>query len=441
MSELDATKRRRTVFWVVALSAIALVFDGYDLVIYGTILPILLDDPSQLGALSPEQGGALGSYALVGVLVGALAAGTFGDVVGRRRVMLFNLAWFSLGMGFTAMAPNVTVFGLGRFLTGIGVGALVGTVGAIVAEFAPPQQRNRLNAIVYSGIPAGGVLASLLALGLTDLIGWRGLFWIGALPIVLVLPLAMVKLPESAQWLASRGRHDEARIVAERTGVTVAPETEPPGGRVGFPALATKALAWPTFLLGTMSFAGLLLTYGLNTWLPQIMVDNGYGESYSLTFLLVLNGGAIVGGLLASAWADRIGAKPVVATTFVLAAITLALLPLNLPLVVLLAAVAVAGVGTIGNQVLIYGLVSNYYPTRARGAGVAWCAGFGRLGGIVGPVVGGVLVGAGLGGLTAFYIFAGVALLAALVTMLVPRRSDAAAPRVGTSAVQPEPAT
>ncbi|KMS87162.1 MFS transporter [Prauserella rugosa] len=441
MSELDATKRRRTVFWVVALSAIALVFDGYDLVIYGTILPILLDDPSQLGALSPEQGGALGSYALVGVLVGALAAGTFGDVVGRRRVMLFNLAWFSLGMGFTAMAPNVTVFGLGRFLTGIGVGALVGTVGAIVAEFAPPQQRNRLNAIVYSGIPAGGVLASLLALGLTDLIGWRGLFWIGALPIVLVLPLAMVKLPESAQWLASRGRHDEARIVAERTGATVAPETEPPGGRVGFPALATKALAWPTFLLGTMSFAGLLLTYGLNTWLPQIMVDNGYGESYSLTFLLVLNGGAIVGGLLASAWADRIGAKPVVATTFVLAAITLALLPLNLPLVVLLAAVAVAGVGTIGTQVLIYGLVSNYYPTRARGAGVAWCAGFGRLGGIVGPVVGGVLVGAGLGGLTAFYIFAGVALLAALVTMLVPRRSDAAAPRVGTSAVQPEPAT
>lgn len=441
MSELDATKRRRTVFWVVALSAIALVFDGYDLVIYGTILPILLDDPSQLGALSPEQGGALGSYALVGVLVGALAAGTFGDVVGRRRVMLFNLAWFSLGMGFTAMAPNVTVFGLGRFLTGIGVGALVGTVGAIVAEFAPPQQRNRLNAIVYSGIPAGGVLASLLALGLTDLIGWRGLFWIGALPIVLVLLLAMVKLPESAQWLASRGRHDEARIVAERTGVTVAPETEPPGGRVGFPALATKALAWPTFLLGTMSFAGLLLTYGLNTWLPQIMVDNGYGESYSLTFLLVLNGGAIVGGLLASAWADRIGAKPVVATTFVLAAITLALLPLNLPLVVLLAAVAVAGVGTIGTQVLIYGLVSNYYPTRARGAGVAWCAGFGRLGGIVGPVVGGVLVGAGLGGLTAFYIFAGVALLAALVTMLVPRRSDAAAPRVGTSAVQPEPAT
>ncbi|WP_083665942.1 aromatic acid/H+ symport family MFS transporter [Saccharomonospora sp. CUA-673] len=437
MSDHVEVKRRRTVFWVVALSAITLTFDGYDLVIYGAILPSLLADPGHLGAISPEQGGALGSYALVGVLVGALLAGTFGDIIGRRRVMLFNLAWFSLGMAFTAMTTSVMMFGLGRFLTGIGVGALVGTVGAVVAEFAPKEKRNRLNAIVYSGIPAGGVLASLLAIWLNDLIGWRGLFLIGALPIVTLLPLAMVKLPESAQWLASRGRHEEARIVAERTGVTLAPEPDTAGGRVGFPALATKPFAWPTFLLGMMSFAGLLLTYGLNTWLPQIMVENGYGESYSLMFLLVLNGGAIVGGLLASAWADRIGAKPVVGTTFVLAAITLALLPLNLPLAVLLAAVAVAGVGTIGTQVLIYGLVSNYYPTRARGAGVAWCAGFGRLGGIVGPLVGGLLVGAGLAGLTAFYFFAAVAVVAALVTMLVPPRSDGeptagGAPTVGS---------
>ncbi|MBB3661366.1 MULTISPECIES: MFS transporter [Prauserella salsuginis group] len=439
MSDSDATKRRRTVFWVVALSAISLVFDGYDLVVYGTVLPILLDDPSHLGAISPQQGGALGSYALIGVLVGALAAGTFGDLVGRRRIMLLNLAWFSLGMAFTAMTTSVMLFGIGRFFTGIGVGALVGTVGAIVAEFAPTHQRNRLNAIVYSGIPAGGVLASLLALALTDVIGWRGLFWIGAVPIVTVLPLALMKLPESAQWLASRGRHEQARAVADRTGMQLLPETGSTGGRVGFPALATRALAWPTMLLGTMSFAGLLLTYGLNTWLPEIMGASGYGESYSLAFLLVLNGGAIVGGLLASAWADRTGAKRVVSTTFVLAAITLALLPLDLPLVVLLLAVAVAGTGTIGTQVLIYGLVSNYYPTRARGAGVAWCAGFGRLGGIGGPVIGGLLVGAGLGGMAAFYIFAGIALLAALVTMLVPRPAHETAHEATAQVGQPEP--
>ncbi|UQS23788.1 aromatic acid/H+ symport family MFS transporter [Amycolatopsis thermalba] len=436
MSDTDATKRRRTVSWVVALSAIALVFDGYDLVVYGTVLPTLLADPSQLGHISAGQAGALGSYALVGVLVGALAAGALGDWIGRRKIMLINLAWFSIGMGLTALTQNVTAFGFGRFFTGIGVGALVATVGALVAEFAPAGRRNRLNAIVYSGVPAGGVLASLLAIVLADDVGWRGLFWVGALPIVLVLPLAIVKLPESAKWLAARGRDAEARAVSERTGVPLVPEP-PVTDRVGFPALATRALAWPTALLGLMSFAGLLLTYGLNTWLPKIMSDNGYGTSYSLTFLLILNLGAIIGGLLASLWADRAGAKRVVVTTFVLAAITLALLPLDLPLVALLLAVAVAGVGTIGTQVLIYGLVSNYYPTRARAAGVAWCAGFGRLGGIVGPVVGGLLVGAGLGGTTAFFIFAGVALAAALVTALVPRADHAGVP---VAAVAPEPA-
>ena len=168
MSHLDPAlerRRRRSVLWVVALSTAALVFDGYDLVVYGTVVPTLLSDPTQLGAMTPAQAGALGSYALVGVLVGALTAGAVGDRIGRRTVMLVNLAWFSVGMGVTATVQSVQTFGLFRFLTGVGVGALVATVGALVAEFAPAGQRNRYNAIVYSGIPAGGVLASLVALG------------------------------------------------------------------------------------------------------------------------------------------------------------------------------------------------------------------------------------------------------------------------------------
>lgn len=418
---MTETRSMHPLRWlVVGLCGLALVFDGYDLVVYGTVVPVLLGDPSQLGQLSPAQAGTLGSYALIGVLVGALAAGVVGDRIGRRKVMLVNLAWFSIGMAATALTQSVAAFGVFRFLTGVGVGALVATVGALVAEFAPPGQRNRYNAIVYSGVPAGGVLAALVALVAGDAIGWRGLFWIGALPLVLLLPLAVAFLPESPKWLVARGRIADAEAVAARTGIPV-PEPEPvTTDKVGFPALASRRFALPTLLLGTMSFAGLLLTYGLNTWLPQIMGDQGYGKGYALTFLLVLNLGAILGGLFASYVADRTGAKRVVASTFVLAAIALALLPLELPFGLLVAAVAIAGVGTIGTQVLIYGLVSNYYPTTARAAGVAWCAGFGRLGGIVGPIIGGVLVGAGVGGSTAFQIFAGVSLLGALVASLVP---------------------
>ncbi|MEE2032787.1 MFS transporter [Rhodococcus chondri] len=415
-------QHKRSVIWIVALATLAIIFDGYDLVVYGTILPTLMADPTQLGEISAQQGGALGSYALIGVMVGALVTGAFGDRVGRRKMMLINIVWFSIGMAAAAMSTSIAMFGGLRFFTGIGVGGLVATAGAVVAEFAPPGKRNLFNAIVYSGVPAGGVLASLLAIVLRDAIGWRGLFLIGALPLVILLPLALVKLPESPTWLVSRGRTDEAQAVCKKYGFPV-PSAAPtaPTEKIGFAALASRKYVLGTALLGMMSFGGLLLTYGLNTWLPKIMADAGYNANGSLAFLLVLNGGAILGGLLASKVADGRGPRPVIVTTFFLAAVSLVMLTLGFPLPVLLTAVAIAGVGTIGTQVLVYGFVSNYYDTPARAAGVAWCAGFGRLGGIVGPLIGGVLIGAGIANNVNFYIFAGIALAGAIVTYFVPK--------------------
>ena len=212
-------RRRSTVVWVVGLAFVGLVFDGYDLVVYGAVLSTFLRDPTQIGTVTPAVGGALGSYALIGVLFGALLAGTISDVIGRRKVMLLAYAWFSIGMGLTALMTSTTGFGILRFVTGLGVGALVATTGAIVSEFAPPGKKNLCNAIVYCGVPFGSLLAALLAILLLAGIGWRGMFLIGALPIVTLLPLAFFKMPESPTWLLSRGRVDEARAVAERTGV------------------------------------------------------------------------------------------------------------------------------------------------------------------------------------------------------------------------------
>ncbi|EMY32407.1 MFS family benzoate membrane transporter [Arthrobacter crystallopoietes BAB-32] len=448
-------RQRNTVRWVVLIAALALIFDGYDLVVYGTVVSDLLRDPSQLGPLDAAQAGALGSYALVGVMVGALVAGAVGDYLGRRKVMLVNIAAFSIGMALTSMATSVFAFGILRFLTGLGVGALVATAGAVVAEFAPAGRKNFYNAIVYSGVPAGALMASLLAIIFNGVLDWRGLFMIGALPIVFLLPLAVVKLPESPRWLQARGRLEEAELLSRRTGIPLALPAAPAGtatwgtalpgapasepamrgtamtgttARAGFAGLATRTYGVPTAFLGIMSFSGLLLTYGLNTWLPEIMGQYGYEENYSLLFLVTLNAGAVIGGLLASRSADKFGAKRIVSTTFGLAALSLCLLTFGFPLPVLLAAVAIAGVGTLGTQVLIYGLVSNYYQTSVRAAGVAWCAGFGRLGGIVGPLLGGFLLAGGVRSQTAFYIFAGIALAGALVTMFLPPRPETGEP-------------
>ena len=120
-------QRLKTVVWVVSLATVGLIFDGYDLVVYGTVVSTFLRDPSHIGNVTPAAAGALGSYALVGVLVGALLAGSVGDILGRRKVMLFSYAWFSVGMGITALTTTTPMFGLMRFITGLGVGALVAT--------------------------------------------------------------------------------------------------------------------------------------------------------------------------------------------------------------------------------------------------------------------------------------------------------------------------
>jgi MFS transporter, AAHS family, benzoate transport protein len=432
------TRRRRSVTWIVSLATVGLVFDGYDLVVYGTVVPLFLRDPDQIGEVTPAAAGALGSYALIGVLVGALLAGSVADVIGRRKVMLTAYAWFSVGMALTAFATTTTTFGLLRFVTGIGVGALVATTGALVAEFAPAGKKNLANAISYSGVPLGSLLAALTAILLLDAIGWRGMFLIGALPLVTLLPLAFLKMPESPAWLASRGRLDEARAVAARTGVSLAepgetgvPAAAPaPAGRAGFAGLASRAYLLPTVLLGLLSATGLLLVYALNTWLPELMGRAGFSTNGSLAFLLVLNGGAVLGALVASRSADRYGPKLVVAASFLLGALALLLLTVSLPLGVLLAFVAVVGLGTSGTQILIYGFVATYYRTNVRSAGVAWCAGFGRLGGIGGPLIGGLLIASGLALNSIFYVLTALAVIGSLLTLLVPRAESRTSPPV-----------
>ena len=459
--ERQAARRRSTVIWVMCLCFVGLLFDGYDLVVFGSVLPTFLrPDGLIFNALSSQQqqvltawaqsappsgtplpadvaeaqaaakalGGLLGSYMMIGVLVGALTAGTLGDKFGRRKLMLGSMMWFSVGMLATALTSTPATFGWGRFFTGIGVGALVATTGAVVSEFAPAGKKNQLNALVYAGVPVGSMTAALLAIVALPTIHWQGMFLIGALPLVTLVPLAMWKLPESIAWLVSRGRTDEAMRLSEKTGVEVpqAPgQTRAIGehakGKTGWAGLFSAEFAIAAIVLGLTSATALLLVYSLNTWLPALMTPL-LGERASLALLLVLNGGAAIGGIGAAYLADRFGAKPTVAVCFLIGAISIFLVTTTQLIGLLLLVIAVVGLGTTGTQTLIYGLASNYYPTRVRNAGVAWVAGFGRLGGIGGPVLGGWLAIWFADDLNAiFYILAAMCVLGMVFCLILPR--------------------
>jgi AAHS family benzoate transporter-like MFS transporter len=347
--------------------------------------------------------------------------------------MLASYAWFSVGMALTAMSSSAREFGWMRFVTGLGIGSLVATTAALVAEYAPRDRKNLYIAICNGGIPLGSMLSAVIAIVLMEHIGWRGMFWIGAVPMVTLLPLAYFKMPESVAWLAARGRIEEARALSARVGVDL-PEApaantvaDQPVGKPGFAGLFSRHYLFPTLVLGCMSATGLLLVYSLNTWLPELMLRAGYNAKGSLSFLAVLNGGSLFGALAASRAADRFGPKPVVAASFATGAAALVVLTFNFQLAALLAVVAVVGLGTSGTQTLIYGFVANYYRTHVRAAGVAWCAGFGRIGGIGGPMLGSFLIGAGLELDYIFYILAGLGVLGVALTLLVPLSRSALA--------------
>ncbi|MBV9920798.1 MAG: MFS transporter, partial [Pseudonocardia sp.] len=209
----------------------------------------------------------------------------------------------------------------------------------------------------------------------------------------------------------------------------------------GMAMLFRPGYVWVTVLFGLATFCGLLLVFGLNTWLPELMRRAGYPLGSALQFLLALNLGAIVGAIAFSLLADRVGPKYVTATAFVAACLCLLLLSQRLGTAALLACVAVAGLGSVGVQILINGYIAVWYPAASRASALGWALSVGRLGGILGPLLGGWVLAAGLGFQWNFYAFALAAVVGAVVIVLIPRSRPGEAPdpvAEGTTSVAPE---
>src|SRR4051794_13145794 len=175
-----STTSRRSVAWVVGLCWAILIFDGYDLVMYGTILPKLLHEPGW--DLTKAGAGHIASWGLVGMLIGALSAGTFAHLVGNRRILLVCTAWFSVMMGLSAFASSPELLTVLRFLTGLGLGGVVPTASALTLDSAPEQRRLVTFAGMFSGITAGNLIAAGGAAPGGPQLGWAARVPVGAGP-------------------------------------------------------------------------------------------------------------------------------------------------------------------------------------------------------------------------------------------------------------------
>lgn len=434
-AERSSVRPRKSAGAVIALCFVAIVFDGYDLIIYGAIVPALLEyNPWEL---TPVETGAYGSYALAGMFFGALIVGYLTDKVGRRRVMLWCITAFSLLMVATAAAPSPELFGLFRFLAGLGLGGVIPTAIAVTVEFSQPHRKNLNNALMFSGYAVGGVLAAVTAMLLLEVIGFRGLLAIGGIPLVTVVPLLYFMMPESPAFLRARGRHAEAEKIAANYGLETAEtpdaqaihsssEESSPSKPNQLKVILTGKWALATSLFCLAGIAGQTLVYGLNTWMPTLLVLADYSMTSSLAFLLVTNVGAIIGAVVSSRLADAFGPRPITAISFLASGVALLLMGTGIfPMWAMYFLVAVIGFGSIGAQILVNGFVATYFSDSTRATALGVTLGIGRIGAVVAISGGGVLVAANVTTFTNFAVWSVAALIGILAVLTVPiQKSD-----------------
>ncbi|WP_332601569.1 MFS transporter [Arthrobacter sp. S2(2024)] len=373
------------------------VFDGYDLIVYGTVQSALITDTGW--GLTKATAGTVGSMAFLGMMIGAIFAGRMSDSWGRRRTIIACAALFSLFTILCAFSPNAFVFGGLRLLAGIGLGGLVPSANALVAELVPAKWRSTIATLMMSGVPIGGSIAAVAGIPLIPAFGWPVMFLVAAVALLVVVPLGMRFLPETLP--ATLEETLPAAKNANQTG--------------GFKSLLRAPYLGMSLLFAVSTLVTLFAWYGLGTWLPNLMQLAGYNLGSALTFALALNLGAVVGSV-ATAWAGtRFGPIPTAIAAAAVAAVALAVLVAGPPVGLVYVMLVLAGVGTHGTQCLIIAAVASHYPAHLRGTALGWALGVGRIGAVAAPQVGGLLLAAGLGVNSNFLAFAGAAAVAAIL--------------------------
>ncbi|MFE7170038.1 MFS transporter [Streptomyces sp. NPDC057616] len=398
--------------WTVVLCWITVMLEGYDLVVLGAIIPTLLKT-HHLG-MTAADATTVATLSLVGVAIGAVLVGPLADRFGRRLLLIGSVVQFSVFTLLVPLATSVGMFAALRLVAGIGLGACMPASLTMMAEHMPAARRARASTLTMTGYHTGAVITSLLALQVTD--NWKVLFYVLGAAGLVVAVVQWFRLPESEAFVRTK----EA----------------PASQRVPFSELLKPAYLRAGIGIWVASFMGLLLVYGLNTWLPKLMNEAGYPVPTAVTQLLILNVGGVVGLILGGFVADRRGIKLTALGWFAVSVAMLACLSIKMHSDLLLDVVVfLTGVFVFSAQVLVYAYVTNYYPAAVRGTALGSASGIGRIGSIVGPTITGALVASGIGHPWGFYFFAAVAVAGFLAVLTLPARPAALSAEAAEPAV------
>ncbi len=405
--------------------AAVLFLDGFDTQAIGYVAPALAKE----WGLSKGSLGPVFSAGLFGLMIGALVFGPLADRIGRRKIIIFSTLAFGIGTLATSVIDDVDSLLAIRFLTGLGLGGAMPNAVAMTSEFSPRRRRATMVMIMFCGFSVGAALGGFLAAALIPQFGWRSVFVVGGVAPLLLVPILALRLPESVRFLALTGRANEQ--VAQLLGLinpkaVLAPETqfvihEP--GLAGIPVLHLfkEGRTAVTLLLWVVFFMSLLDLYFLSNWLPTVLNDLGASVSSAAAIGSMLQVGGVVGTFALGSIIDRFSFRALALVYFAAVFAVGAIGQLGHSVVFVTMAIFAAGFCIVGGQIAANALAATFYPTSVRATGVGWALGIGRVGSIVGPLVGGALLTAKWSTGSVFMAAASAALCAALAAFSLSR--------------------
>lgn len=400
---------------VVGLCLFLNMLDGFDI----TAMAIVATAVATELDLTPDLLGWIFSFALAGMMVGAMLLAPISDIVGRRAVIITSVALVGGSILLTANATSLTEFFALRFISGMGAGAMLACQAALAAEYSPEKYRTLAVAAVTSGYPLGAMMTSVVAGFILPDYGWRGMFWFGGTLTLVMAVVAWLLLPESLKYLLEkRPENALARInkilrklkknpLADMPEVAAA-EQKPKGGLGKTMAmLVSKEHRVATLTLWAAFFLCFSTLYFLMSWIPKLMEDSGYERSVGRTAFFLFNFGGVIGiyvlGWLSTRW-KLTNLILILSLSSAVGMVAFAMAPNQLNLLLLM--IFLIGILQQGGFTGLYAVAAKVYPTEMRSTGIGWAIGLGRSGAVAGPAVAGYLIAAGFDMSANFFFFA-----------------------------------